>query len=185
MQSCQEKPKKIERNIQYVSGADEVTYLKIGKEITDTVGKTLKGNLVKAMKEHGAVAAVGFCNAKAMELTSVYSGKYHTEVKRVSDKNRNGKNAPNTIESEVILDFKKLLKDGESLSPRVAIDMEGRKNFYAPILTGAPCLTCHGKADALQPELVELIDSLYPQDKAKGYGIGELRGIWSIKFKKS
>ena len=51
MQSCAEKkPEAVKMNVQYVSGADEVTYLKLGKEITDTVGKTLKSNLVKAMQ---------------------------------------------------------------------------------------------------------------------------------------
>jgi hypothetical protein len=37
----------------------------------------------------------------------------------------------------------------------------------------------------MQPELISVIDSLYPVDKAKGYAVDELRGIWSIKFKNS
>ena len=54
MQSCAEKkPKPVRKNVQYVSGVDEVTYLKLGNEITDTVGKTLKRNLVKAMESGG------------------------------------------------------------------------------------------------------------------------------------
>ncbi|MFT4545284.1 MAG: hypothetical protein ACI9EQ_001755, partial [Bacteroidia bacterium] len=94
IQSCADKkPETIKKNVQYVSGADEVTYLKLGKEIIDTVGKTLKGSLVNAMKEGGLANAMSFCNAQAMELTDVYSIKYNTEVKRVSDKNRNPNNA--------------------------------------------------------------------------------------------
>lgn len=185
LQSCQEKPIKVEKNIQYVSGADEITYLKLGKEITDTVGKTLKGNLVKAMQERGPVGAVKFCNAQAMGLSSTYAEKYGTELKRVSDKNRNPINAPNEAEKMVLADFRYLLEKGEPLSPRVAIDAEGRKNFYAPILTGGVCLTCHGPVEMMQPELVTLIDSLYPSDLARGYKANELRGIWSIKFKNS
>ena len=185
-QSCSEKqPKPIKKNVQYVAGADEVTYIKLGNEIVDTVQATLKGNLVKAMQEGGPVNAVSFCNARAMELTDVYSLKYSTDVKRVSDRNRNGKNAPNQKELEVLEDFRHTLEVGQPLSPKVAIDAEGKKHYYAPIFTGGVCLTCHGDVKNMQPELVHTIDSLYPNDKAKGYVVDELRGIWSIRFKNS
>jgi hypothetical protein len=184
MQSCAEKnPKPVRKNVQYVSGVDEVTYLKLGNEITDTVGKTLKRSLVKAMESGGLVHAVQFCNTQAMELTDIYSLRYNTDVKRVSDKNRNPKNSANKTELDVIEDFKSMLENGEPLLPKVAIDLDGKKNFYAPIFTGGVCLTCHGNPKNMQPELISVIDSLYPVDKAKGYAIDELRGIWSIKFK--
>ncbi|MCF8278073.1 MAG: DUF3365 domain-containing protein [Flavobacteriales bacterium] len=186
MQSCAEKqPEKVVKNVQYVTGPDEITYLKLGKEISDTVQSTLKANLMKAMQEGGPVNAVKFCNAQAMELTDIYSTKYSTEVKRVSDKNRNPKNEPNAKELDVLADFKRLLEAGEPVLPKVAIDAEGHKNFYAPIFTGGMCLTCHGNPKNMQPELVSELDSLYPNDKARGYSVDELRGIWSIKFKNS
>lgn len=188
LQGCTDKKPATEavtKNIQYVSGPDEVTYIRIGKEIADTIGNTLKQNLQQAMKEGGPVNAVQFCNMEAMALTNAYSAKYNTEVKRVSDRNRNPKNAANEKELAVLEDFKRTLESGEPLSPKVAIDAEGRKNFYAPIFTGGACLACHGNVGNMQPELVAAIDSLYPNDKAKGYAAEELRGIWSIKFKNS
>jgi hypothetical protein len=187
MQGCSEqKPvEEANRNVQYVSGADEVTYLKIGKEITDTIGSSLKMNLTKAMQESGPVNAVQFCNANAMELTAIYSEKYSTDVKRVSDRNRNEANGVNSLELDVLADFRQMMAKGETVAPRVAIDAEGKKNYYAPIFTGGLCLSCHGDVKNMQPELVAAIDSLYPKDKAKGYAIDELRGIWSIKFKNS
>ncbi|MFT6211570.1 MAG: hypothetical protein ACJATE_002209, partial [Bacteroidia bacterium] len=67
LQSCADKkPEKVVKNVQYVSGADVVTYLRLGKEITDTVGATLKGNLVTAMQDGGPVNAMQFCNMEAM-----------------------------------------------------------------------------------------------------------------------
>jgi hypothetical protein len=186
LQSCAEKaPEKEMKNVQYVSGADEVTYIKLGNEISDSVGTALKVNLMKAMQDGGPVSAVHFCNVNAMELTNGYSLKYDTEVKRVSDKNRNASNALNEKELAVLDDFKRMLKSGEPLSPKVAIDADGKKHYYAPIFTGGPCLTCHGNPQNMQPELVSIIDSLYPTDKAKGYAVDELRGIWSVKFKNS
>lgn len=186
MQSCAEKkPEKVVKNVQYVSGADEVTYLRLGKEITDTVGATLKGNLVAAMQDGGPVNAMQFCNLEAMALTDVYSARYNTDVKRVSDRNRNSKNAASEKELAVLDDFRRTLESGEPLSPKVVIDTEGKKNYYAPIFTGGVCLTCHGNPKNMQPELVSAIDSLYPNDKAKGYAVDELRGVWSVKFKNS
>lgn len=186
LQSCADKkPEKVVKNVQYVSGADEVTYLRLGKEITDTVGAMLKGNLVAAMQDGGPVNAVQFCNLEAMALTDVYSARYNTDVKRVSDKNRNPKNAPGEKELAVLDDFRRTLESGEPLSPKVVIDTEGKKNYYAPIFTGGVCLACHGNPKNMQPELVSAIDSLYPNDKAKGYAVDELRGVWSVKFKNS
>lgn len=175
----------VAKNVQYVSGPDEVTYLRIGEEITDSVQNRLKANLMKAMQEGGPVHAVEFCNTQALAITASFSEQYSTEVKRVSDKNRNPKNAPNQQEMAVIKDYVQALMEGTPALPKVAIDEEGKKHYYAPIFTGGLCLTCHGNPKNLQPELVSVIDSLYPADKAKGYAVDELRGIWSIKFNNS
>lgn len=186
LQSCgEEKPKTVKHNVQYVSGPDEVTHIKLGNEIRDTVQATLKANLVRAMQNGGPANAVQFCNLKAMPLTDSYSEKYFTEVKRVSDKNRNPSNKPSAKELDVIEDFRRSIEAGQPLSPNISIDADGKKNYYAPIFTGGVCLTCHGNPKNMQPELLTVIDSLYPKDKAKGYAIDELRGIWSIKFKNS
>ena len=184
LQGCsEEKPKQLKHNVQYVSGPDEVTHIKLGNEIRDTVQAALKAKLVKAMQNGGPANAVQFCNAKALELTDSYNEKYFTEVKRVSDKNRNPNNSPNDKEAGVIEDFKNTLANGQPLSPKIAIDADGRKNYYAPIFTGGVCLTCHGNVKNMQPELITVLDSLYPNDKARGYSVDDLRGIWSIKFK--
>lgn len=47
------------------------------------------------------------------------------------------------------------------------------------------CLQCHGKPDEdIQKPTFKKIVNLYPKDKAIGYGINEVRGIWSITFNK-
>lgn len=186
MSSCsQQKTPLPKKNVQHVSGADEVTYIKLGNEISDSVQLLLKQNLVSAMQDGGPIAAVEFCNTKALPLTNTYSEKYFTEVKRVSDKNRNPKNAASEKELAIMEDFRNTLKDSKPLSPKVTIDAEGKKHYYAPIYMGGVCLTCHGNPKNMQPELVSTLDSLYPKDKARGYAVDELRGLWSVKFKNS
>lgn len=187
-QSCSSKKdtgKQVDKNVQYVSGPDEITYRRIGQEVVDSVQTNLKANLMKAMQEGGPVNAVKFCNVHAMPITASYSEKYSTTVKRVSDKNRNANNAANEKELAVMEDYRVSLAAGEPALPKVAIDAEGKKHFYAPIFTGGLCLTCHGNPKNMQPELVNTLDSLYPADKARGYAVDELRGIWSIKFNNS
>ena len=116
MQSCADKkPETVKKNVQYVSGADEVTCLKLGKEIVDSVGASLKQNLLGAMEKGGPQNAISFCNQNAVALTSSYSLKYNTEVKRVSDKNRNPSNAANETELAVLADFNRMLENNKKI----------------------------------------------------------------------
>ena len=48
------------------------------------------------------------------------------------------------------------------------------------IPVGGPCVACHG-ATLAEPVATKL-DSLYPQDKARGYNPGELRGAFTLKY---
>ena len=45
------------------------------------------------------------------------------------------------------------------------------------------CLTCHGSKEQIGGDLYsDVIEALYPKDKAINFKLGELRGMWSIKF---
>lgn len=44
--------------------------------------------------------------------------------------------------------------------------------------TAEACLGCHG--EKIKPELVELIDRHYPQDQARGFREGDLRGAFTL-----
>jgi hypothetical protein len=45
------------------------------------------------------------------------------------------------------------------------------------------CLKCHGTpGQEIQTETLKRIQQLYPNDKAIGYGVNEVRGMWSITF---
>lgn len=184
--SCSNAPEQQSKtNVQYLSGTDEVTYRRIGKEIMTAVSDTLKFSLMRAMGERGPTHAVEFCNAQALSLTASFSKKYDTEVKRTSDRLRNPANSPNQLESAVIADYRAEQAEGKALVPKVVIDAKGRKVFFAPIFTAAPCLVCHGNEANMDEALRERLTTLYPEDNAKGFGIDELRGIWSITFKTS
>jgi hypothetical protein len=56
---------------------------------------------------------------------------------------------------------------------------DGAWGYVEPIRVQALCTTCHGAT--LDAQLLEALDRLYPLDRARGYEVGELRGLfWAI-----
>ena len=46
-----------------------------------------------------------------------------------------------------------------------------------------PCLQCHGTPNQdIAPETLAAIQKLYPDDKATGFKLGDLRGLWRVTF---
>ena len=58
------------------------------------LGKNLKGKI----NAEGALAAVNFCNLKAVHFTDSMSSVYKAEIKRASDQPRNANNQANNYE---------------------------------------------------------------------------------------
>ena len=51
------------------------------------------------------------------------------------------------------------------------------------LVSNALCLRCHGEPGPdISAEDLALIQRLYPQDKATGFKLGQLRGAWRIDF---
>lgn len=63
-------------------------------------------------------------------------------------------------------------------------NVDGSTSFIAPIVLGNPlCLQCHGTpGEDIDPETLASIQKFYPNDKATGFKLGDLRGLWRITF---
>lgn len=153
----------------------------IGLEYALSTKKVLGKNLMGAIQKKGTLAALEFCNIKAIPLTDSMAIKHNAVIKRVSDKNRNPKNKANTEELQYIAQFKKELAAKKEIKP-VVLEKGNKVQFYYPIETNTMCLQCHGKQ--IKPEVQRQILKLYPKDLAVGYSESEVRGIWSITFDK-
>ena len=154
----------------------------LGETIVESAQLELKSNLTAAIQEQGLAAAVGFCNANAGSITTAIENEHNVTIKRISNKNRNPENIPSKNGSNVLEQFAHEIEEGKALSSTLLTYPDKGAEYYAPIKVGEFCLNCHGMVDDLQPELIAAIDSLYPQDKAKGYVLGELRGAWLVEF---
>ena len=162
---------------------DRSIYLKRGAEISGTSQSALIKHLNAAMEEGETAYAVQFCNLRAIEVIDSISKLNNCLVSRVSDRNRNPDNELDTESDKNIWSYYKSAVNGIALSDTV-LQAEGRMVYYRPIKIGMPtCLKCHGKPGVdIDEATLAVIDSLYPNDLAKNYESGDLRGLWKIEF---
>lgn len=149
----------------------------------DKLMKTLKPELVKAMKAEGPVAAIGVCNAKSPEMTDKASKETGFIIRRTSLKPRNVSNTPDDWEKKVLTQFEERKAKGESpktleFSEMVETDGKQQIRYMKAIPTSKPCAICHG--ETIKPPIQAKLKELYPDDKAVGFKIGDLRGAFSI-----
>ena len=159
-------------------------YLKKGKEIALGTKAVLGKNLLTAIKTKGTDKALAFCNEKAIHLTDSMSVELNAKVKRVSDKNRNPNNLANADELAYINEAKSALKTNGKAKPKIQ-EVGDKVIGYYPIVTNKMCMQCHGNPEMdIDTKTFEIIKKRYPDDKAIGYTINELRGIWVIEMEK-
>lgn len=145
----------------------------------------LKSVLIENMKEGGALQAVNVCSDTAADLAVKYSEAENVVVKRVSNKNRNDNNFPDVYEQKALSDFEKLLAEGRlnsetSKIEKVIINGKYVVKYFKPIIVSAPCLNCHGTESQISEKVAQVLKQKYPNDKATGYKIGDMRGAVSV-----
>ena len=148
--------------------------------------KELKGILVEQIQSGGVVQAVSVCSDTAQLLTNEFGVERGVFIKRVSMKNRNENNYPDDFEKRILNRFELLKQNNEinNETEYAQIITEGDYKYLRylkPIFVQAECLNCHGNQTDMMPEVNNLIAQEYPQDKATGYKVGDLRGAVSIK----
>ena len=145
--------------------------------------QTLKQELKKGMQEGGPVNAISVCNLSAQGIANTYSVRKGWEVGRTSLKVRNPNNAPDDWERGVLESFNERKAAGEDPSKLeyhevVSSDGQRRLRYMKAIPTKELCLVCHG--DYLDLTVKTRIDKLYPEDQARGFKAGDIRGAFTI-----
>jgi len=159
-------------------------YFTNGNKIAKISFETISGELKKALANGGIEHALRYCNENAYPITDSLAAAHQVSIKRVSNKNRSPRNKADDMEDYLIKGFGIDLSEGKDLSPK-AILKDDSVIFYKPILTQGLCLNCHGTpGKEITFSNDSLIQSLYPNDKAIGYQVNQLRGLWRIGFKK-
>lgn len=146
----------------------------------------LQTELKTAMQAGGPVAAIGVCHTQAMPITAQVAAEHGMQLSRVSLKNRNPANVPNEWQAAVLKDFDRQQTAGKDItklawSETVTVDNGQEFRFMKAIPTGEVCLKCHGSQ--LAPEVVQVLADIYPEDRATGYSVGDIRGAFVVTRK--
>jgi hypothetical protein len=154
------------------------------KTIVKGFFQSLKGELEEAMRVGGPDHAVTVCKARAPAIAAQMSADSGWEVGRTSLKLRNPEtNTPDAWERAVLEDFEARKAAGEevtSIAYAETVETADGKTyrFMKAIPTLEVCLTCHGTAIA--PSIAEALDESYPDDQARGYELGDIRGAFTL-----
>jgi cytochrome c553 len=166
--------------------ADEAIQANIdeGKGIIKAFVGDLQGELKKGMKEGGPVNAIRVCKTVAPQLAEAHTQMSSWQVARTSLKVRNPDNAPDAWETTVLKEFESRKAAGEDpmkLVKAEVVEEQGRKVFrmMKAIPTAEVCTKCHG-SELAEPVAAKL-DELYPEDNARGFKVGDLRGAFTLK----
>ncbi|MCO6490668.1 MAG: DUF3365 domain-containing protein [Phaeodactylibacter sp.] len=164
---------------------EQEAYLKKGAEVTGATFAALSGTLREALQREGVAGAVKYCNLAAYPLVDSLSRMYDADIRRTSLRVRNPKDKPTEAELAVLKAYHANREAGAPLLPGVERAGSSSVAFYAPILIQEACLQCHGKlGETLLEEDYAVIRELYPGDEATGYQAGDLRGMWSVTFRR-
>jgi hypothetical protein len=153
-----------------------------GQAIAAAFGAELRTELQAAMAAGGPLAAIRVCNEDAPRIAAEAAARAGAEVGRTSTRVRNPDNVPDAHERAVLEDFAATLAAGAPEHPPQRLDTlpDGRVRFMSAIIMQPQCLGCHG--EDLAAPVAGTLDALYPDDQARGYKVGELRGAFSITW---
>ena len=175
---CQDSDKEKDEPL---SATVQKQYSTKGDSIVQLTFDTLRSALQQSMKERGVAGAIEYCNINAYAITSQYAKK-DIVIRRTAEKYRNPGNAPDSIERIVFAQYTSFLKNKQPLE-NVVLKTSGNIHYFKPIILQPMCTNCHGIAGSdVQPAVVKEIKRRYPADMATGFSVGDLRGMWHIRF---
>lgn len=138
-----------------------------------------KQDLKKALKSglaEGPAEAIQVCRIKAPEIATALSVD-GVRMGRSSHKLRNPDNSAPEWVSPVMQAY---LDDPSSRKPHITELGEDKWGYVEPIMVQPLCLSCHGSE--LAPDIALQISDLYPEDRAVGFEVGDLRGVFWLEF---
>lgn len=141
-------------------------------------GMTLKAALGAALATGDLIAALDVCSEQAPQMAATVSTQSGITVGRTSEKPRNLANRPTDWQLAVLREWQADKDHGKDISKRefYVEQPDGGFRYMRPILIKPPCLACHGETQSA--ELKAALEIRYPDDRATGYKLGDLRGAF-------
>ena len=146
--------------------AEEAPWLAEARTVASSVPPKLLQVLNEEIAKDGPAAAIAVCRDKAPQLAKAAAAQSGWAIRRVSLRNRNPKAVPDAWEHATLEEFDRRAAAGEapaSLEKSALVTEAGRTEYrFMKALAVQPvCLTCHGAADKLTPEVAAQLHTLY------------------------
>ena len=155
-----------------------------GRSATATAQALLLAEVGQQIAKGGPEQAVSYCNVRAIPLIDSLSVARGVSVSRISNRNRNPDNTIVTQEDKRAWTHWVAKQSGQGATDTVLYDRAGHPYYYKPIrIMAETCLKCHGsRSSEISLATLQTLDSLYPDDKAVNYRMGDLRGLWKVAW---
>jgi len=174
---------------------DQKNKIKIVKQITQKVAKTVLPKLMKTLKKKvkqtGYSNSLQFCSSFAPAATAASEkdlykslerkyGIASLNIRRISNRYRNPANKPSKRQQAVLKDWQEAIDNGADA--QLTIYQSGSSYIgMQPIrIKKKLCLGCHGPIKKLDEQVQKKLKKLYPNDKATGYKLKQLRGALAV-----
>lgn len=124
----------------------------------------------------GPEAAIDACRERAPAIAAEVAPP-GVEIGRTSHKLRNPANAPRAWVAPLLA---QAVAEPAAAKPQVVALGGGRVGYVEPIRLQPMCLLCHG--ETLAPPIAERVRALYRQDRAVGFRVDDLRGLFWVEL---
>ncbi len=154
-----------------------------GKPQDTTTGadllKPFKAQLKEALQAgmaDGPISAIDVCAVTAPQIAASLSAN-GVRMGRTSHSLRNPDNVAPAWANEILQTY---LEDPAQRRPVTVALGNSLMGHVEPVVAQPMCLVCHGSN--LAPDIALAIDTAYPEDRARGFEAGDLRGIFWVEY---
>lgn len=163
----------------------------VSKDIFKDMSSTLMKSVSKEAKKEGFPKAVAYCSENANTLIKEKFLQWKEKVKaehnykdlkigRRTQKPRNPKNIAKGESAEILENW---AAEGKA-TPTLREKGNVSKVYYPIKIISETCLKCHGSESQVSKETTVVIAAKYPDDKARNYSLGDLRGLFFVELTK-
>jgi hypothetical protein len=168
------------------AAAPEPAWVQAARSSATAVPPKLLAALNTAIQASGPADAIDVCKEMAPRMARAASEQSGWQIKRVSLGNRNPKAVPDAWERQVLEDFDRSQKAGADPAKLerwevVTENHQAVRRYMRALPTQALCIQCHGTPEQLGAGVAERLKQRYPQDRATGYTIGQIRGAMTLR----
>jgi hypothetical protein len=155
------------------------------RKVSSQLAEKVRGLLFQEIEKGGFPSAIRVCSETAQEMTLQFNAETGYHVRRISLKYRNPKNVPDAYEQRRLEEFN-VLNQNKELSNEYSeiVEEQGKKylRYLRPLLVAPLCITCHGPKENIPKEVKTLLAERYPDDRATGFLVGDVRGAITVKI---